>query len=848
MTIPGVTLRTAPDVARARRRAADAGARRGLPRLPRGYAEPKAVARLAAAELPPVLVLQAPRGFGKTAAISWLLRQDEESHHDHVWVNLPHREVTAEEFWDAVRRRLGEAALENEDWSTINRVMSRRRRRLVVVVDDLDRVAGTGVDDELADLAVKHDHIHVIATSRRPRPLQTVAVALDGLVLRSGELRLGGVEVERMAAQLGIELTPVQAGELAGTLRGWPALLRSILGETVRVVDGRVHVDQAIVDRYIRIQASDMPDAVALRTLTTLAVPAELHSELRSELVSQDELGRLEHSMREIGIVDSVSPSDLTAHEPLRRALERMLAEDDPAAYQQVSRTSARWFAAHGQHALALRHAVAAEDWDLTAELLTGAWAPLLADHPVLSRVALDRLPAAVVNASAQLVTARDYILNVATEGRARSAYAAGLLMPDGAARARIGRRLSLRQVLSLHSNGLYDTSRHLVENRRIGDAISEIGWSEEVVQGIPELLLEWSIALLLGNPGVGATYAFCETAAWAEHLGLDALRRDAAAGAALSHAVVGYPSAAQVWLDLLDSYPEVSGARLAPTAQVLTRAVIGMQTLRPRPIDLGSFELPPELADLEVLLLELRASSLMRQGRAREAVRLLESYRVRPGGSDRSSLVEHSLVTSLVEAHLASAQVERARRVLLEVDPEVGTHRASWALVDFQSGEYERVLVHDSTDDLLPRQTLQLALLRACAALRLQQRPAAIDAFQAAVSTSTQTGMLRPFALVPTADLAELSEGDAQVRELFGRGTPNPLMTEPQDGSGLSPRELQVLEVVATGASFAAVASRLFVSPNTVKSQMRDIYRKLGVRGREHAVERARELGLLRR
>ena len=108
---------------------------------------------------------------------------------------------------------------------------------------------------------------------------------------------------------------------------------------------------------------------------------------------------------------------------------------------------------------------------------------------------------------------------------------------------------------------------------------------------------------------------------------------------------------------------------------------------------------------------------------------------------------------------------------------------------------------------------------------------------------------MLRPFLLIPQADLRELAGDDGEAAEMLaGFDNHGGLLPEPQDGSRLSPRELQVLDVVSTGASFAAVASRLYVSPNTVKSQMRDIYRKLGVRGREAAVERARELGVLRR
>ena len=51
------------------------------------------------------------------------------------------------------------------------------------------------------------------------------------------------------------------------------------------------------------------------------------------------------------------------------------------------------------------------------------------------------------------------------------------------------------------------------------------------------------------------------------------------------------------------------------------------------------------------------------------------------------------------------------------------------------------------------------------------------------------------------------------------------------------------------TGAGSAReIAADLYVSHNTVKTQMRAIYRKLGVATREDAVARARERGLLPR
>jgi LuxR family maltose regulon positive regulatory protein len=61
-----------------------------------------------------------------------------------------------------------------------------------------------------------------------------------------------------------------------------------------------------------------------------------------------------------------------------------------------------------------------------------------------------------------------------------------------------------------------------------------------------------------------------------------------------------------------------------------------------------------------------------------------------------------------------------------------------------------------------------------------------------------------------------------------------------------LSPREVDVLRLLATGRSNEAIASDLVLALSTVKWHVAHIYRKLGVRGRMRAVARARELRLI--
>lgn len=63
----------------------------------------------------------------------------------------------------------------------------------------------------------------------------------------------------------------------------------------------------------------------------------------------------------------------------------------------------------------------------------------------------------------------------------------------------------------------------------------------------------------------------------------------------------------------------------------------------------------------------------------------------------------------------------------------------------------------------------------------------------------------------------------------------------------GLSARELAVLAELAAGRSNKEIAARLGVSPNTVKTHVARLFEKLGAKRRTDAINRARELGIVR-
>ena len=115
--------------------------------------------------------------------------------------------------------------------------------------------------------------------------------------------------------------------------------------------------------------------------------------------------------------------------------------------------------------------------------------------------------------------------------------------------------------------------------------------------------------------------------------------------------------------------------------------------------------------------------------------------------------------------------------------------------------------------------------------------------------------GVLLPFLLHPAPELLERharlrtthASLVAEILNLLSGHTPaarpgdaQPL-TEP-----LSESELRVLRYLPTNLQASEIAAELFVSLNTIRTHMRNVYAKLGVHSRADAVKRARELGLL--
>jgi NarL family two-component system response regulator LiaR len=92
--------------------------------------------------------------------------------------------------------------------------------------------------------------------------------------------------------------------------------------------------------------------------------------------------------------------------------------------------------------------------------------------------------------------------------------------------------------------------------------------------------------------------------------------------------------------------------------------------------------------------------------------------------------------------------------------------------------------------------------------------------------------------------------EGEAAISRRLAMSLVESYRRAPRGGSGLRPvrsdltdREWEVLDLLSSGAGTEDIARTLVLSTETVRSHLKNLYRKLGVRSREEAVEAARRL-----
>jgi len=141
------------------------------------------------------------------------------------------------------------------------------------------------------------------------------------------------------------------------------------------------------------------------------------------------------------------------------------------------------------------------------------------------------------------------------------------------------------------------------------------------------------------------------------------------------------------------------------------------------------------------------------------------------------------------------------------------------------------------------PRTQTAALLVTAAAALALGQRETAALAFVQAHAIIEHERLYSAYDCVPSGDLDALAElTSLRLPELLSA------FHQPRTDHvvQLTKREHEVLALLAQGRSMSELAEALFISPNTLKSTVRRLYRRLGVNSRASAIDTARRFGLI--
>ncbi|WP_025133119.1 helix-turn-helix transcriptional regulator [Leucobacter sp. PH1c] len=240
----------------------------------------------------------------------------------------------------------------------------------------------------------------------------------------------------------------------------------------------------------------------------------------------------------------------------------------------------------------------------------------------------------------------------------------------------------------------------------------------------------------------------------------------------------------------------------------------------------------------------------LVAQGEEAEAQRRLEMF---DGMSlPRTAGVGYpgSMVALLRAGNmLARDNAHEAERLISTADPELPRTQLGEALVSLKVGQPRRALQQLLRMPEMEAGLRRVAVLRhallAATHLRLEQRTECEAVLVRAMRLPGRFTAEDAEQFVP--DVRRIAEGaipewpetDPAALSSFARATAGA-------GRHLTERELEVLALLAGGSSREEIAAAQFISMNTLKTQLRSVYRKLGVSQRSAAVLEAERRGLI--
>jgi LuxR family maltose regulon positive regulatory protein len=712
----------------------------------------------------PLTLIVAPAGWGKSTLVADWLARDRATV---GWVSLDSGDDDPKRFWRYLLLAAGQAGsaagaagLRRLDMAGsdvlrdvlpdfINEVVL-SDSPLILVLDDYHLISSRQVHDSVTTLLDRcPPQLHLIMVTRADPPLPVSRLRVRGQLveIRAEQLRFSlGEAREFFDGRLDAALPERDVYRLLARTEGWAAGLQLAAlrlqnrtdpsGFIERFTGADWHIVSYLCDEVLDSQSPRIREFLLVTSilnrmcaplcdaLTQRADGAELISDIHGANLFLTPLDDERHWFRYHHLFGELLRHELNVHHPGQPAV--------------LHKRAAEWYAANGDAAEAIGHAIASGDFSLSRRLIAGHWRqPFNAGQPVTVRMWLDALPPEVVAADASLSAAR--VWTALDLGRLEEAGAA---LDAAEASGQPDAHLAVLRAL------------HMFKSGDVGAAGRRLA---ELPPGAPGT----------EDPFVATVHGLVQGISWM-WLGDFGRARELLAEAARR--------------------AEADGNRLAYIYAQGCRALMA--------VGRGDFTLAGTLV--------LDAESVIEQ--------------------TLSDLHFVAMFPRLAAARLATQRGEWSK-----------AERAAAAAVELGRRGAGRV-------------ELAAALLTAAAAGRTCP-PAAPPGGHGQAAAAPGTGS-DPHALLAEARgiLRHCPDPGPVVAGWLADEQRAESVQTRQDGliEPLTDRELTILRLLPAPTPQRELASALFVTPNTLRTHLRAIYRKLGAESRDDAVIRARERGLI--
>lgn len=756
----------------------------------------------------------------------------------------------------------------------LRRGFAQIEQETTIVLDDYDLVADDDIHSDLVALLVGNARLRATVLTRIWGPLESdsVRLALAPVVITPDELPLSLDETRQALASAGIDdddgsvaravwetvggSTVLTRGVLLAMARGeigfsFPSLSESIAAVSGRLLRSRLPSSAGSVRQLDSIVQCSVADFLTLDLAELLTSRSDA-----DELLAQAERdGFGMWAERPGGAHFAFTPA-------VRAGLRAELNHRFPRDVKRLNQIAAEWMLDNGRGISALRHAIAADDMELASRIVVNDWYSLIELHRDLLIEMVGALPLRTLQRAPLLAMVLALAYNASKTHRVKSIEIFGLAIVSA----------KLRGPKEPLTNRLVLVTIESIAFRLIGQIGQAVSAAEQASVLLDEMSVqerdEISVHLSTLTSMLGLSFFYGGQPERAQKFFEIAAAPNGRVGGAWYHglalhagslALAGDVPEAKELLNLADEIEWPEGWRDGYVGAFghVAEGIIALDSFDADKAQHHVTVMEPHLATIEhwPLFAQVQAMVFLIKGRAPEGVAFLRSETARRSRS-LNSHTSLRLDQSKALLLFAAGRGGEAEAVLRKHPKSVPGIAVNWARLALLANQPERAI--RALDEVAPagwmstRRLSEALLLRAAAALRLGRDDFALTVLDEAAGLMLDRRLGFALLLLPRSDVEALAalasaRGSVSSVTLLAQVDGHPsVFGELRPAIELTERERVVLQQLVVTGNHAEIAAALFVSPNTVKSQLRALYRKLGVASRQEALLTASERQLI--